>query len=219
MKFVLVFGTPISLAASAAQAATVSLPPAQNPSFQAIAANDQPSFNIWTGVAQSVTAVDTNVTFGFYLTALQPSQVLYSLYAGDGVFSSSLKQVIVNVPAANSSAALFSADFSDITLAVGSMYTFRASLLSEGLPLPGTYAPVEGTYAGSNNPYSGGRFWFSGAPYDQSSPAFANRDLAFEMVGTAAPVPEVESWALMIAGLGLAGAALRRRQSYGEVRA
>lgn len=202
------------IAASPAPAAIVSLAPPTNPNSQQVAANDPGQGNVWTGIAQSVTAADEHVRFGFYLFGQEQSEVLYSLYAGDGIFSNPLKQVLVNSPAGSGSgteAALVSADFSDVQLTIGAVYTFRMSLPGEGLPADGAYSTANAAYAGLSNPYAGGRFWFSGANYSQSSPAFADRDLAFEMVGIVAPIPEPASWALMIAGFGLAGAAARRR--------
>jgi len=195
----------------AAHAATITYLPGTN--SQSVAEDIPGSSSVWTGIAQSVTAVDTNVSFGFYLFGASSSPVLYSLYAGDGVSGTALEQVLVTSPVADGfHATLALADFSSVTLTVGEKYTFVASLPGGGLPAIGTSSVASAAYAGLDNPYADGRFYFTGASYNESLPAFADRDLAFSMTGTSpSAVPETASWCLFIAGAGMMGAAMRRR--------
>ena len=197
-----------------AQAATIVVPPSGNNSNNV--ANNTPAMgNVWTGIAQSVTAVDKNVTFGFYLFGSSPSSLLYSLYAGDGIFGTALKQVLVSAPSTGAfNPILTSADFSDVDLVLGQRYTFKASLPGEGLPPLGTSSDASAVYAGvNNNPYADGRFYFTGSAFNQSLPAFSSRDLAFSMSGVVAAVPEPATWAMMVLGFGLIGGLLRQKRS------
>lgn len=59
------------------------------------------------------------------------------------------------------------------------------------------------------DPYLGGDFWTAAPGYTQNLTEDVNGSLRFETY--VAAVPEPATWALMIAGFGLAGAALRRR--------
>lgn len=195
---------------SAAKAATLVYSP--GPFSNNTAANIPQFGNVWTGIAQSITALDTNVSFGFYLFGQGNASVLYSLYAGDGPFGAPLKQVTVVNPAGSGLPSTpVSADFSSVALTVGQRYTFKASLPSEGLPASGTYSGVSAAYATGDNPYSDGRFYFTGSNYNSS---FPERDLAFSMTGitAATAVPETSTWAMMILGVGMIGGILRRRR-------
>ena len=150
------------------------------------------------------------MTFGCYLFGQSTSSVLYTLYAGEGIFGTALKQVLVTGPVANGfNPILITADFSDISLSIGQRYTFKASLPSEGLPASGTVSTASASYTGSDNPYLNGRFYFTGSPYNQNQPAFSNRDLAFSMSGVTSAVPEPATWAMMIVGFGLVGGSMR----------
>jgi hypothetical protein len=211
MKFHTALATTLALTlgAGVANAATVGFGPTGF--SQQVAVNDPEFTNVWTGIAQSVTAVDTNVQFGFYVFGSAPSTALMSLYAGNGIFANPLKQVTINTPQASGLASvLVMADFRDIDLVVGQQYTFRLSLPSEGLPPLGTFSIASASYAGPINPYAGGRFWFSGASYDQSLPAFADRDLAFSMQGMTTAVPEPGTWVMLVCGFGMVGGIMRR---------
>jgi PEP-CTERM motif len=215
MRLFFSFMTAFLATSASASAATVNFPPPAFANSQTIAANDPANRNVWTGIAQSVTAINTNVMFGFYLFGPSSSQALISVYSGDGIFSNPLKQVSIVTPSAlPGSSVLTLADFSDIDLNIGQRYTFRLSLLSESLPPPGQYSTPSAAYAGLTNPYTGGRFWFSGASYNQALPAFADRDLAFFMQGTSAPVPEPSTWLMLIIGFGIIGGLTRRRMRF-----
>ena len=166
---------------------------------------------VWTGVAQSFTAEDERIGFGYYFFqgnfVLEP--VVYTLYAGDGVLSAPLAQRSISVGfTAPFTPTLHSVDFSNIALTVGQQYTVVASLPSGALPALGTAGTSTIPYAGLNNPYGGGRFYYVGSTYDMSLPEFANRDLAFNVT----PVPEVSTAAMFLTGVLAIGTLLRTRR-------
>lgn len=197
-----------------AVAATVNSPPVGTAS-QEVASNVPNFGNVWNGIGQSVTAVDQNVTFGFYLFGNGvASSITYSLYAGDGLFGPLLKQVNVTSPATGffSTTTPTMADFGDIDLVAGQKYTFLATMAGFGFPSLGTNSSALAKYAATDS-YADGRFYFSGSPYNQNQPAFSTRDLAFSMIGVSA-VPEPAAWAMMITGFAIAAATIRRRRRH-----
>jgi hypothetical protein len=177
---------------------------ANNPSNN-VAANDPSNGNVWTGLAQSFTAQDPNVLFGFYVANFTASSIaeplLLSLYSGDGDFSNLLGQRTTTVNLASFTSGLAEVDFSSISIIPGQHYTVAEQLPSQGLPSLGTYSDISGLYNSLDNSYPGGRFYFVGASYDESLPAFANRDLAFRVTPTSA-VPEPETLSLLGTGVG-----------------
>jgi hypothetical protein len=163
----------------------INFPPPVGASSNNVAANDPAHGNVWTGLAQSFTAQDPHVLFGFYVGNFSGASVndtlLFSLYAGDGQFSNLLGQASAPVSLANFVTTLVQIDFSSIPLTFGNQYTVVASLPSQQLPPLGTYSDLSLLYNSANNSYPGGRFYFVGASYDESLPAFALRDLAFNV--------------------------------------
>jgi hypothetical protein len=164
-------------------AGVIDFPPGGNSNN--VAANDPAQGNVWTGLAQSFTAQAPHVLFGFYVGNFSGASVndtlLFSLYAGDGQFSNLLGQASAPVTLANFVTKLVQVDFSSISLTFGNQYTVVASLPSQQLPPLGTYSNLSLLYNSQNNSYPGGRFYFVGASYDESLPAFALRDLAFNV--------------------------------------
>ena len=172
-------------------------------SFQYIAANDPVNGNIWTGLAQSFTAQDANVLFGFYVVnysgAAISETVLFSLYSGGGQFSNLLAQNSVTAALANDAVELLQVSFSSVPLTPGSPYTVVISLPGQVLPVtgaPGVYNP-DGTGTGAyatlgvsiyskNNSYAGGQFYYLGSSYSESY--FADWDLAFNVT----PMGEIQ---------------------------
>jgi hypothetical protein len=190
---------------------------------QFIAANDPTHGNVWTGISQSFTAQDSNIKFDFYASNFSTTQQIeLSIYSGDGVFNNSnlLGQQLVNV---NKDLATYSggkwtgyekieADFSNINLTVGNVYTVAATLPSQGLPASGTESPVELAFAGSNptdpRPYTGGYFYYLGSSFPNSW--FFDRTIAF----TASPVSAVP----VPAAVWLFGSALGGLSLFGQRR-
>jgi len=191
------------LAASESYAIPIDFPPLTG--GNTIAANDTVNGNIWTGEAQSFTALDPNVLFGFYMFEQSqiPSSLLFSLYAGDGIFTNLLSQqstVLSTGTIANPS--LVTVDFASVNLVVGAKYTVAVTLPSQGLPPTGTYSNASVMYAGSSgsgnpNPYTDGSFYYVGSSYNPAF--FLNRDIAFKVT----PVPEPSTYALLGSGVGL----------------
>jgi hypothetical protein len=171
-----------------------------------VAANDPANGNVWTGQAQSFTAQDPNVLFGFYVANATPTLVseplLFSLYSGDGEFSNLLKQASATASLGSFTSELLQVDFSSISLTPGNQYTVVLSLPSQGLPPSGTYADISGLYNSLNNSYAGGQFYYVGSSYNAG---FGERDMAFNVtpVGvTPVSTPEPGALGLMLAGLG-----------------
>ena len=205
---------------SSAFAGVIDYQPSLNGNAQNIAANEPQYGNVWTGVSQSFTAEDSQVSFGFYTFSNRgiPTAVLFSLYAGDNTFNSLLSQRSTTwVSGTYSNPTLLAVDFSDTLLSVGIRYTVSLSLPGRILPTLGTKSDVSIRFAnqpfsGQNtNPYSGGSFFYTGATYTPSS--FSNWDAAFKVTPiTSGPsVPDTSTTSSLVF-FSLAGlAALRRK--------
>src|SRR5260370_12341194 len=169
-----------------ARGGVINFPPPVGANTQTVAANDPAHGNVWTGIAQSFTAQDPHILFGFYVASFSGAPgsdtVLFSLYSGDGQSSNLLGQASAPVTLATNFVTQFvQVDFSSISLTPGNQYTVVASRPSQQLPPLGTYSNLSLLYNSLNNSYPGGRFYFVGASYDESLPAFALRDLAFNV--------------------------------------
>jgi len=208
VSFILAAAIPTT----ASVAATVNNLPVGT-SSQNVAASVSSAGNVWSGIAQSITAVDQNVSFGFYLFGNSvASPIVYSLFEGDGVSGNMLKNVNVTSPSTGFSSTITPtmADFSSINLIIGQKYTFLATMPEFAYPPLGTYSDASAKY-GASDSYAGGRFYFTGSFYNQNLPAFSTRDLAFSMIGVS-PVPEPATWMMMMSGLAIAAMAIRRRR-------
>jgi hypothetical protein len=195
-------------------AGVIDFPPMGN-NFQDVAANVPSVESVWTGIAQSFTAQDPNVLFGFYVGNFTGSTIteslLLSVYSGDGVFADLLQQASTTVNLTNFTSTLAEVDFSSISLTPGQHYTVVASLPSQGLPPVGTRSDIGGLYNSLNNSYAGGRFYFVGASYDESLPEIANRDLAFRVTPVSV-VSEPETLSLLVASMGAGLLVFSRRR-------
>jgi hypothetical protein len=155
---------------------------------------------------QTFTAIDTTITqlgFGFVDFDPKPGLALATIYLlrGDGFAGNviALKTISVSRDIAydpdNVPMDVF--DFSATGLTIGATYTLEIAAQ------PGLDIGVDS----SHNYYTGGHFNFSNP----------DEDLIFRVIGktpvvsASGGVPEPASWALMIAGFGGVGAALRRR--------
>jgi hypothetical protein len=135
-----------------------------------------PAFgNVWNFLAQSFTAEDRRISFGFRMldaSAALPNagvSIEYSLYAGENSFSSStlLARRVVLLPStlASDPRSVFGdlgfvdADFTDVELTPGEKYTVLVGRSGLSLPVLGTTTGF-GVWTSLSNPYSGGRFFF-----------------------------------------------------------
>jgi hypothetical protein len=166
-------------------------------SFQWVAANDPANGNVWAGLAQSFTAENPHVKFGFYAanfsgTAISDT-VLFSLYSGSGQFSALIAQASATATLAEDAGELLQVAFSSVSLTPGEQYTVAVTLPDETLPVagePGVFTMRTGVYSSlgvfiysQDNAYSGGQFYYVGGSYPESE--FENWDLAFNVTPVA----------------------------------
>lgn len=209
--------TALSLAAPADATTLVYLP--SGGYSQSVSANVPQYGNVWSGVAQSITALDSRVSFGFYMFSPTSGvqNITYTLFDGNGIYGNILSTKSASFQGGSYNPVLVSVDFSSINLNIGGKYTFAVSMTS-GPTSSGNYSTASIAYASLGNydnvddsVYSGGRFYFLGSPYNSAS-YWIDRDIAFSMSGVSSGVPEPANWGLMIIGFGAAGATLRRRR-------
>ena len=184
-------------------------------------------------LGQSFTALDTDLTsVGFQFELFNPGNAntpfTLSLLAGSTLTGPALYSKTFSVTSSSTSATWTDVSLSDWAVTAGQQYTF---VLSNSSYLYGiVMGPEINIYTGQvlgGDAYAGGTALFTNTPYygydTSTNPATSydfckttgTCDLNFRVTGNTPAVPEPASWALMIGGLGLAGAALRR----GKVRA
>lgn len=218
------------LAMPLAARADIDLPPATSGNFQYIASDAPSKSLVWLAIGQSFVADAQKINFSYYLyNAIDQDQLSYEgpitfeLYEGDGERSTllSTKTGPANLDARETG--LFGFDFSDVELTIGQHYTVWASA-------PAT-VPVPFGVRGESNSGYGIRLGLgydpdtnhgNGYPDGDSYMLFPGGgiqkkiygDLAFKVTSLApgGAVPEPATWALMIGGFALAGAALRRKR-------
>lgn len=143
--------------------------------FRPVASNVPAFGNVWNLLAQSFTAEDRRISFGFRMkdaSAALPNagaSLEYSLYAGENSYSSStfLARRVVVLPStlATDPRSVFGdlgfvdADFTDVELTPGEKYTVLVGRSGFSLPDLGTTTGF-GVWTSLSNPYSGGRFFF-----------------------------------------------------------
>lgn len=101
-------------------------------------------------------------------------------------------------------------DFTGTTLVAGAKYT--ASLTTDSNRLGIIFGPDINIFTGQalgGDAYAGGRFIATGQNDAVCNTGICDANFRFT---TAAPVPEPATWALMLGGFGLAGAAMRTRK-------
>lgn len=159
--------------------------------FQPIANNDPSRNSIWPSIAQSFTAEDPHISFGFRMLRNdfgndETIPVTYNLYRGDGMFTELLASrtafVRPQIQPPFSNVGFVDADFSTVQLIPGQRYTVEATPLSGDLPLSGTSFPV-GIWTSLENIYPGGRFYFPSGAFNNDF--FANQDMSFRAVPSA----------------------------------
>src|SRR6267142_6865315 len=162
-------------------------------------ASNVPEFgNVWNSMAQSFTAEDPSILFGFRLKDSDSSlphagaSIIYNLYAGENSYSTLLASKTVAFPnaVAAGSRGVFGdvgfvdADFSNVTLVVAEKYTVEISVPSSALPATGSNTGF-GVWTSLNNPYSDGRFFFSSG---YNNAFFSQQDMLFRVTAVLIPV-------------------------------
>lgn len=175
------------------------------------------------GFGQSFTAIDSSLTsIGFQFEGLNPTfagvPYTLTLVAGDTLTGSALVSRSFTLPTAidGRTPVWFDVDIGATAATIGQRYT--AVLSSTDTRNGPVLGPDINIYTGAvlgGDAYAGGRALFATVPYPNCSNTAASAcDFNFRVTGTtpvAAAVPEPASWALMIGGFGLVGAAIRRR--------
>ena len=168
---------------------------------------------------QSFVAVDPILnSVGFQFTALNPINAnlpfTFSLFAGQTLTGTALVTRTVTLPATiGSTPTWYDFELGSTAVTAGGIYT---AVLSSGSSRVGpVLGPDINIFTGaelSGDAYVPGRALFTREVYP-NCPLTGNCDLNFRVTGTAAAtaVPEPASWAMMVGGFALAGAALRRR--------
>ena len=160
-------------------------------STRSVAANDPANGNVWNSLAQSFTATNSQIRFGFRLTDIDSSlpnagtQITYDLYIGENSSGIPFASRTVVMPSALSDdprsafgdVGFVEADFSSVQLDVGYRYTVRISMPASGVPPTGSYAGIS-VWTSIDDPYPGGRFFFP-AGYDNTF--FESDDMLFHM--------------------------------------
>lgn len=172
-------------------------------------------------LGQSFTAIDTMlISIGFQFSAANPTRlndpVTLTLRNGEGQGGAILTSRTATLPTTivDRTPVWFDFDLSGVGLTVGSLYTALLSTTSARFGV--AYGPRSTNTAQALGPdaYLGGRMISSGDP-DPYGFCTSSRqcDLNFRVTGsTAVPaVPEPAAWAMMLAGFGALGFAMRRR--------
>ena len=177
------------LTAGSAQAGIISNPGPSGGSYQV---------QYYSPSGQSFTAIDSQLTtvgfsFAAFNTQFALVPVTVTLLAGAGLGGSAIATRTIAPIASADGLVLSYADFSGTQLAVGASYT---AILSTANPYWGVHR--------TGDAYSGGTAYLTA-----ENGVVSGGDLVFEVNG----VPEPGTWALLIAGFGLSGAAMRRRRA------
>jgi 6-phosphogluconolactonase (cycloisomerase 2 family) len=165
---------------------------------RAVASNVPQSGNVWNSIAQSFTAQDPRILFGFRLKDSVSSlphagaSIIYNLYAGENSYSTLLASKTVVFPSvvAAGSRSVFGdvgfvdADFSNVALVLGEKYTVEITVPPGALPATGADTGLA-VWTSLSNPYGGGRFFF---PTGYDNALFSAQDMLFRVTAVPGPV-------------------------------
>lgn len=213
LKFAAGIALTASVCTTAAQAATLEVVSGPDATRQITVSSFDP-------VGQSFTAFTDNITsLGFQFGTLNAgsanSDITLSLYAGETLTGSSLFTTVFTLPdSIQARGDLAWIDFSlpDLEVTNGALYTavFTATSSRAALVTGPDYNVSTGEFGGGDAYVDGQLLTNASYIYSNCQGADNNCDLNFRVTGSV--VPEPASWAMMILGLGFAGASLRRRK-------
>ncbi len=173
-------------------------------------------------IGQSFTSLDTALTsvgfqFQLFNTSNANTPFTLSLLNGSGLGGTQVYTTQFTLPTTIPTSGLnwFDVSLPNLAVNIGSVYTFVLS--NSSLRYGVVLGPDINIYTGQvlgGDAYTGGQaFGVQSYPNCPNTPASAC-DLNFRVTGTrevAGAVPEPATWAMMIAGFGMMGGALRRR--------
>ena len=161
--------------------------------------------SVWGSLAQSFTAEDPAVVFGFRLwnrgldgEPVLGQTVIYRLYEGDNDYANLLATRQVDVPTEVvrdpfGDVGFVEVDFAAVTLSVGERYTVEITVPDADQPALGESTPV-GVWTALDNPYPGGRFYF---PSGLNNAFWVDHDMLFRVT----PISLAEQFAAAVTGL------------------
>lgn len=162
----------------------------------------------YSPIGQSFTAVEPGLlSIGFAIGAINAHfprvEIGVRLRDGDGMGGTVIAERVALPDPIVGLTQYFDWNFAGVSLVAGHVYT--AELFS-GNP----YWGVDAAFADATDPYAGGRAHSQGHTGLDFAGNRHEADLRFRVIGSA--VPEPQSFALLLAGLGAGGLWVRRRQ-------
>ena len=218
MKFsrLAAMASAVALTAAAIPAAATTLQVISGPTGQRAV-----TFPAFGPVGQSFTAFDSQISsVGFQFNALNPSAAnssfTLSLLAGSALSGPALFTTSFTLPTSinNLTATWFDVALPNWAVTTSQSYTFALSTSSarNGIVLGPEININTGQVLGGDA-YTGGTALFTNQPYQGFCETSGICDLNFRITASSPSVPEPASWALMIGGFGVVGAAMRRRRT------
>ena len=215
MKFQTVAALAASfLVASAASAATVVVTPGSG--------QRSLSISFYDPLGQSFTAGATDVnlqSFGFQLQTLNSgsaaSPLTLTFYTGSGFGGASLGSFTLTPSGIPTTRTPTFVDFTTTGILLSPGQTYTAALTSNSNRYGLVYGPDINLNTGAvlgPDAYAGGRLLATGFTDRPCSGGTCDANFRYRAIGAPA-VPEPATWAMMIAGFGLVGGAMRRRST------
>lgn len=167
---------------------------------------------------QSFTSVDANLTsFGFQFGNFNPTNAndifTWTLRSGAGLTGATIATRTFTLPASinTRTPTWFDFDITGTTVSVGQVYTAVLSTTNTRYALfMGPDININTGAELTGDAYAGGRAFFAQPVYSNCA-ITGNCDLNFRVTGNTqqGAIPEPTTWAMLVSGFGLAGAALR----------